>query len=224
MSRKRSLTRRSFLGALAAAGAGAVLRPTDGASQTGALITRAIPSSKEALPVVGLGSWITFNVGDDAVAARVLRRSHARLLRSGRADDRFLADVRIVAGRDRLRPRQARQSAGALLRRQGVDSSGDAGRRRSRSLARLWGIPRFDLLQVHNLLAWEEHLETLFAMKADRQAPLCRHHDLGGAAPPEIEEIMRSQPIDFVQVDLQCRSTARSRRASCRLPPNAASP
>ena len=30
----------------------------------------------------------------------------------------------------------------------------------------LWGLPRFDLLQVHNLLAWQQHLPMLFEMKA----------------------------------------------------------
>jgi diketogulonate reductase-like aldo/keto reductase len=61
-------------------------------------------------------------------------------------------------------------------------------------------VPKFDLLQVHNLLSWEEHLKTLLAMKAAGQVRYVgittsegRRHDL-------IEEIMRTQPIDFVQV------------------------
>lgn len=63
-----------------------------------------------------------------------------------------------------------------------------------------WGVPKFDLLQVHNLVSWEQHLETLFAMKAAGQVRYVgittsegRRHDL-------VEEIMRTQPIDFVQV------------------------
>jgi diketogulonate reductase-like aldo/keto reductase len=44
--------------------------------------------------------------------------------------------------------------------------SGDDGPAQIEESRAHWGIPRFDLLQVHNLLAWEEHLETLFAMKA----------------------------------------------------------
>ena len=65
---------------------------------------------------------------------------------------------------------------------------------------RFWGVPRFDLVQVHNLVAWEAHLETLFAMKAAGQIRYVgittsegRRHDL-------FEEIMRSQPLDFVQL------------------------
>ena len=76
-------------------------------------------------------------------------------------------------------------------------SSGPAQIERSRAF---WGVPKFDLLQVHNLLSWEEHLKTLLAMKAAGQVRYVgittsegRRHDL-------IEEIMRTQPIDFVQV------------------------
>ena len=60
--------RRRALRMLAAAGACAALRPATAAAQPRAILTRPIPSTGEALPVVGLGSWITFNVGDDTVA------------------------------------------------------------------------------------------------------------------------------------------------------------
>jgi diketogulonate reductase-like aldo/keto reductase len=79
-------------------------------------------------------------------------------------------------------------------------SSGGAGPAQIEQSRRLWGVPRFDLLQVHNLLAWEAHLETLFAMKAEGRLRYVgittsegRRHDL-------VERIMRTQPLDFVQI------------------------
>ena len=60
--------RRRALRMLAAAGACAMLRPASALAQPRAILTRPIPSSAEALPVIGIGSWITFNVGDDPVA------------------------------------------------------------------------------------------------------------------------------------------------------------
>jgi hypothetical protein len=57
-------SRRAVIGAIVAGAAAVALRPLGGLAQA-APITRAIPSSGERLPVVGLGSWITFNVGDD---------------------------------------------------------------------------------------------------------------------------------------------------------------
>jgi diketogulonate reductase-like aldo/keto reductase len=79
-------------------------------------------------------------------------------------------------------------------------SSGASGPAQIEQSVSLWGVPRFDLLQVHNLVAWEEHLKTLFDSKAAGQVRYVgittsegRRHDL-------FEEIMRTQPLDFVQV------------------------
>ena len=80
--------------------------------------------------------------------------------------------------------------------------SGERGPAQIEESRRLWGVPRFDLLQVHNLLAWEEHLPTLFAMKAAGRLALRRHHDVRRAAAST-----RSS-----------RSCARSRSTSSRSP------
>src|SRR3981189_513253 len=61
-------SRRGLLRSLAAARAAAVLCGRVWSPQKRAVLIRSIPSSGEAMPVVGLGSWITFNVGDDTVA------------------------------------------------------------------------------------------------------------------------------------------------------------
>jgi diketogulonate reductase-like aldo/keto reductase len=64
----------------------------------------------------------------------------------------------------------------------------------------LWGVPRFDLMQVHNLLSWQEHLPVLMEMKA---AGRVRHVGITtseGRRMRDIEQIMRAHPIDFVQV------------------------
>ena len=62
-----------------------------------------------------------------------------------------------------------------------------------------WNVARFDLLQVHNLLAWEAHLETLFAMKAAGTLRYVGITTSEGRRHAEFERIMRSQPLDFVQ-------------------------
>jgi len=78
--------------------------------------------------------------------------------------------------------------------------STDTGRQQIADSHRLWGLPRFDLLQVHNLVAWEDHLKTLFAMKVQgrlRHVGITTSH---GGRHGEMEKIMKSQPIDFVQM------------------------
>jgi len=61
MNRSSSWSRRRFLGAVAATGLPAWSQPT--LAQSRDPITRAIPSTGERLPVIGIGTWITFNVG-----------------------------------------------------------------------------------------------------------------------------------------------------------------
>jgi len=72
------LNSRAFTGSLATAGAliafGSVSRSTQAAP--GAILSLAIPSSGELIPVIGMGSRITFNVGDD----KALRDGRVKVL------------------------------------------------------------------------------------------------------------------------------------------------
>lgn len=164
------------------------------------VLTRRIPSSGEALPLVGLGSWITFNVGNDGVA----RDACAEVVRAFFADGGRLIDSSPMYG-------SSQPTIGHALARLGRPAAlfsaekvwtGDAARGAAQIEASraFWGVPRFDLLQVHNLLAWAEHLPRLFEMKA---AGRLRHVGITtseGRRHAEVEHVMRTQPIDFVQV------------------------
>ena len=61
----REVSRRNFLGALATVGAAASLGPCRVGAAPGPVLRKAIPATGEQLPVIGMGSWITFNVGAD---------------------------------------------------------------------------------------------------------------------------------------------------------------
>jgi diketogulonate reductase-like aldo/keto reductase len=191
------LSRRTVMHSLAAAGALAAVRPA--AAQPGAILTRAIPSSGEAIPSVGLGSWITFNVGNDPVA----RDACAEVMRAffeagGRMIDSSpmygSSQNTIGYGLSKLRPPQLFSAEKVWV------SSGARGPGQIEESRRLWGVPRFDLLQVHNLLAWEEHLKTLLAMKASGQVRYVGITTSEGRRHGDIERIMRLQRIDFVQI------------------------
>ena len=78
--------------------------------------------------------------------------------------------------------------------------SGARGPAQIEASRKFWGVPKFDLLQVHNLLAWEEHLRTLFAMKAAGQVRYVGITTSEGRRHADVEKIMASQPLDFVQV------------------------
>src|SRR5262245_51097719 len=68
MAQMLALSRRRLLRGLAAIGAAALFRPQLASSQQARVLKKPIPSTGEELPAVGLGSWITFNVGNDPIA------------------------------------------------------------------------------------------------------------------------------------------------------------
>lgn len=191
------LSRRAVLGALAASGA-APLLPVPAATAQAAPVTRPIPSTGEALPVVGLGSWITFNVGDDPQA----RDDCAEVMRAFFAAGGRMIDSSPMYGSSQPVIGHGLARLGwpaSLFAADKVWTSGD-GPGQIEESRRLWGVPLFDLLQVHNLVAWEAHLDTLFAMKAEGRLRYVGITTSEGRRHGEIEQVMRSRPIDFVQV------------------------
>ena len=160
-------------------------------------MTRKIPSTGEELPVIGLGSWITFNVGDDVAA----RNECTEVVRAFLASGGRLIDSSPMYG-------SAQEVIGYALTRLArpkvfaadkvwTSSGGAAQAEESR---RHWGVPRFDLLQVHNLLDWEEHLPLLFSMKKAGRLRYVGVTTSHGRRHAELEAIMRREPLDFVQL------------------------
>jgi diketogulonate reductase-like aldo/keto reductase len=184
-----------------APGASAV--PAEGARtlpSAPALAVKPVPASGEPIPVIGLGSWITFNVGRDPVA----RRACAEVMRAF-----FDAGGRLIDSSPMYGSSQAVIGEGLARIGRAADvfsadkvwiSPGARGPEQIEASRRHWNVARFDLLQVHNLLAWEAHLPTLFAMKA---AGRLRHVGITtseGRRHRELESILRREPLDFVQV------------------------
>jgi diketogulonate reductase-like aldo/keto reductase len=193
--------RRVLLQVLLAAGSGALLRPLEGLAQPGkALHARPIPSSGEALPVIGLGSWVTFNVGDDPVARAACAEVMAKFFQAG---GRFI-DSSPMYGSSQAVIGRGLEKLGAGKRVFAADkvwtASGGKGRGQIEESRRHWGVPRFDLIQVHNLLAWQEHLPTLREMKEAGQVRYIGITTSEGRRHREFEKIMAGQPLDFVQV------------------------
>ena len=192
-------TRRHVLQGLAATTATAVL-PLGSSGQDTLPARKTIASTGLAIPVVGLGTWITFNVGDDPV----LRAECAEVMAAF-----FAAGGRVIDSSPMYGSSQ--DVIGYGLERTGTPedlfaadkvwtSSPGEGRAQMEMSRKLWGIERFDLMQVHNLVAWRAHLETLFEMKAAGDIRYVGITTSENRRLEQFEEIMASQPLDFVQV------------------------
>ena len=193
------LTRRHFL----ASAAGLALAPLAGAAAAAApkagMITRPIPATGERIPAVGMGTWITFNVGQNTD----LRRQRLEVLRTFFEMGGGMIDSSPMYG-------TAEDVVGWCLRRlentAGLVSAtkvwtpwGEDGREQMAAARALWGLETFDVMQVHNLVDWEEHLETLLQAKAEGRIRYVGITTSHGSRHGEMLRIMRDQPIDFVQ-------------------------
>lgn len=192
------MDRRQAMGFLAAVGAGVVAGAhAQPASQA---TSRVIASSGERLPTVGLGTWLTFDVGGaDSPARRARGEILAAFFASGGrlvdSSPMYGSSEEVVGAEVARLPRPPLFSATKVWTLGGL-----AGRRQMEHSLRLWRLQRLDLMQVHNLLDWEIHWPTLKAWKAEgrlRHIGMTTSH---GRRHDDLERILKRERLDFVQV------------------------
>ncbi len=190
--------RRRLLQGMAALGALQFAPPLSAASA--AMIARAIPGTAEKLPVIGMGTWQTFDVGGDrqrAAARAVLdafRRGGGRVVDTspmyGSAEETLGELAEELSARNAL----------FLATKVWTNGRADGIAQMERSM-RLLRAERLDLIQVHNLLDVDTHLETLRKWKSEgRVRHLGVTHYTAGAHDALVRQIERGG-IDFVQVN-----------------------
>jgi len=195
-----TITRRAALTVLAGAAA-AMAAPRRARSQELSMTTRAIPGTDEAIPVIGMGTSGTFDVGDDASAREPLREVLAAFENAGGR----VIDTSPMYGR-------AESVLGDLIESGALDSTPwlatkvwtrgrDAGAKQiEASMSRL-RTQRLDLLQIHNLLDWRTHVPTIRALQ---QAGKVRYSGIThyrADAHDELEQVLREQKFDWLQVN-----------------------
>jgi diketogulonate reductase-like aldo/keto reductase len=188
------LSRRALLGLMTAGAAGL------GASGVrGGAIVRAIPSSGETLPVIGLGTWQTFDVGTAAERAsrqQVLQRFAelgGRVVDSSPMYGRAEAVVGEVAAELGLRDR-------LFLATKVWTRGREAGVAQMEASRRHLGAKVVDLMQVHNLVDWRTHLATLRDWKQAGRIRYLGVTHYTASAHGELESVIRTEPLDLVQL------------------------
>jgi diketogulonate reductase-like aldo/keto reductase len=165
------------------------------------MLSRKIPSSGEDLPVIGLGTWQSFDVGADAGARRAL----GDVLRTLHEGGGRLVDSSPMYGRSEsvLGDLSSALGLGASLflatkvwtqgREQGL-------REMQRSIERM-RAGRMDLMQVHNLLDVETHTRTLLEWKAAGRVRYIgvTHYTVSGHG--AVERALKTKQYDFVQIN-----------------------
>jgi aryl-alcohol dehydrogenase-like predicted oxidoreductase len=183
------------------------------ASAQPALLRRVIPLTGETIGAVGLGTWLTFDVAEQIVE----RTRRLQVLRAFFDAGGGMIDSSPMYGRaERLLGELLPQveHRGKLFAATKVWTAfGRVGPTQMAESLRLWGTGadgriggaqplRFDLMQVHNLLNWTEHVRTLRQWKEQGRVRYIGATTSHGRKHDEMERILRSEPIDFMQITL----------------------
>lgn len=197
---ENKISRRTLLKALLALGISGSSLTNLLHAATQNIITKKIPSSGEDIPVIGLGTSRTFDaLGDEELLLHLKKVMKIFFDKNG-----MLVDSSPMYG-------SAQAVIGKLLKQINNDKNlfsatkvwtygKQAGINQMEESRQLWGIKRFNLMQIHNLRDWEVHYETLKKMKAAGKIRYIGVTTSHGRFHEELEVLLDTLKFDFVQL------------------------
>ncbi|MCA8863961.1 MULTISPECIES: aldo/keto reductase [unclassified Halomonas] len=200
MNPRINITRRQSLALIGATFAAMTLPTASLLANTGGIQQKTFAGTDKKLPVIGMGTWRTFNVGNDPK----LLDARTEVVKAFFEHGGGLIDSSPMYG-------SAPDVMGYALQQLGTPESlfsaekvwspaGGSAREQVAELKERWTLDHFDLVQVHNLTDWREHLAALQEMKAEGVIGHVGVTTSHGRRHREIEQIMSSEDIDFVQL------------------------
>lgn len=205
--------RRTFLRLSAmAATAAATRRAWSNVEDKSSMLARRIPGTGEAIPVIGLGTWQTFDVGrseaERAPLQEVLRtfvEMGGRLVDSSPIYGNSEGVVGDLASTLGLHPK--------LFIATKVWTSGRAeGIRQMEESMRKLRTKTIDLMQVHNLVDAATHLDTLREWKREGRVRYVGVTHYAASAHDAVAELVAARPVDFIQINYSVRERESERR------------
>jgi aryl-alcohol dehydrogenase-like predicted oxidoreductase len=191
-----STSRRKFLGYGVAVAAQAVI---GGRALAQSIVRKSIPTSGEALPVIGLGTWQTFDAGPGSATRAPLKEVLREFARAGGSvidSSPMYGNSEAVAGdlADDLGLHK-----GLFLATKVWTSGRDAGVRQMEESFRRLRTRRMDLMQVHNLVDYRTHLRTLRRWKEQGKVRYIGVTHYTSAAYDELARVLAAEQLDVVQ-------------------------
>jgi diketogulonate reductase-like aldo/keto reductase len=210
-------SRREALRVIGAGVAGIFAAPAAGAWSSippdrAPILTRPIPSSGEALPVIGVGTWQTFDVGRDPAARAPLEEVLGTLVRLGGkvvdsspmygSSEGVVGDI---AGKLGLRPKLfVATKVWTSGKRNGIEQMNE-------SMRKLRADP-IDLMQVHNLVDAATHLDTLSGWKREGRVRYIGVTHYTAGSYDDVAAIVAAEPLDFIQINYSIGEREAERR------------
>jgi diketogulonate reductase-like aldo/keto reductase len=171
------------------------------------ILKRKIPATGESLPVIGLGTWQTFDVSENQNERDPLRGVLKNLVSQGGA----VIDSSPMYGR-------SEDVVGDLTEELGLNdkvfmatkvwtSGKENGVDQMNNSFRLLRRTKMDLMQIHNLTDWQTHLKTLYQWKEEKKIRYIGLTHYTDSAHDRIADIIQKEKIDFIQVNYNILDT-----------------
>jgi diketogulonate reductase-like aldo/keto reductase len=161
--------------------------------------SHAIPSTGERIPVIGMGTSRTFDIGNDSAARARLTQVLQVFFDNGGAlidsspmygsSEVLVGDLlKMISNKEKLFAATKVWTEG---KQNGIDQM--------RESMRLMGVAVMDLMQIHNLVDWKTHLTTLRQWKQEGKIRYIGITTSHGRSHAELMQILRTEKLDFVQ-------------------------
>lgn len=194
------VNRRTFMTVLGSMAAAMAFNPVRLLAAKDDPILKPIPSSGEHLPVIGMGTSRTFDVSGDRLTLAKLGEVLQVFFDNGGAlidSSPMYGTAESVVGK--LLPTV--HNTDALFAATKVWTYGrQAGIDQMQQSMQRMGVHSMDLVQIHNLRDWRIHLPTLRQWKSEGKLRYIGITTSHGRYHSELERILRSEPLDFVQL------------------------
>lgn len=165
------------------------------------ILKRAIPSTGQQLPVVGLGTWQTFDVGNSGEEREPLKEVLKILVSKGGS----VVDSSPMYGRSEEvvgdLSRELKLNDRLFIATKVWTTGRENGIRQMNESFRLLRRERIDLMQVHNLTDWQTHLKTMKQWKEEGKLSYIGLTHYTESAHDRLASILENEPIDFIQIN-----------------------
>ena len=199
MKRNSEINRRQFLALGGVLISGVVPQSIRDAQASNQIFSR-IPRTGEQIPVIGMGTSRTFEYGHDTEMLKQLQQVMQTFFDMGGGmidSSPMYGSAQQVIGELLPKVKGTRNLFAAT--KVWIDGK-EEGIEQMEESRRLWGIKRFDLMQIHNLVDWQTQLETLKEMKASGKIRYIGITTSHGRFHSELSRILKQHDFDFVQL------------------------
>ncbi|WP_299557089.1 aldo/keto reductase [Seonamhaeicola sp.] len=163
------------------------------------MLQRKIPSSNALLPVIGLGTWQTFDVGNSGSDRERLSQV---LVEMNKLGGRVIDSSPMYGSSEHVvgdLTQKADFKNNFFYATKVWISGREAGINQMQNSFKLMQRQQMDLMQIHNLVDWKVHVKTLRDWKAEGKIKYWGITHYTDSSHQQLEEVIKAEKPDFVQ-------------------------